>query len=378
MRVKFYDLLRRQIPHLPDLSASSRGGLYRRVVGAMGNFLSRDDISLAHEQKLEFRRDLDEAIKRVEQEFSDARQAGQYAPDWALPPRGVEDVPKKTNYEPAQIIDNWDEPAPEPSRASRGLLGLVSERLRVIRALLLHFIRSTSGAEPAAYLWLVAEPLIQVGVVVSLYYAMGLTIIYSMPAIPFAIIGIGGWLMFRTILMRVGTGLGREYVLVGFPLISRFDVHVAKSLFFGITYLITTLLALYVYSLWDGSVFAIRNPVEFLALWSGLWLYSLGFALAMATVVQLLPSTKRVLLVVIRGLYLLSGVVVVSEQFSEEDKFILLWNPLVHGMQLLRSTYFHEYTSQDAVPGFFLAATAGLFVLGLTCERAQRRWEIVP
>ena len=48
--------------------------------------------------------------------------------------------------------------------------------------------------------------------------------------------------------------------------------------------------------------------------------------------------------------FFFSGVVVVSEQFPEHFRVFLVWNPVLHIMQLLRTEYFVEYRSIDAMP----------------------------
>jgi hypothetical protein len=87
MTVDFYALLRKRIPDLEDLSASSRGGLYREVVASTAGMIADAKPPLTPGEAAELRTALDEAIKKIEAEFVKARlEDNQYAPDWALPP----------------------------------------------------------------------------------------------------------------------------------------------------------------------------------------------------------------------------------------------------------------------------------------------------
>lgn len=429
MAIDFYALLRKRIPGLEDLSASSRGGLYRKIVAGAEGIIANAEPPLTVTAAAEIRNSLDEAVKKIEAEFAEVRRVGSgYAPDWALPPKPAPAAdtsapaandsappPKDTDatdrpppavtvpatidpvkpepdiespqaFEPASR-DDWDEPVDLraleqrlalPATQFGRVLSYFSDHVRIVGAILRHMIKTAAGTERIAYLWLALEPLMQVGLVVSLYWLFGRTIVYGMPAVPFAIIGVGGWLIFRTLLTRVATGLGREFAMCYFPTVTRFDVFLSRALFFGLTYSFASFVMLACAYYFDFGGVPINDSLTFAFYWLLVWIFSIGFALSMNYLFVLVPTIRRLLLVILRGLYLFSAVVVVTEQLSAEDKVIFLWNPLVHGMQLLRSAYFVEYKSEDANPAFFLVCTLGLFLFGLICERAQRRMEITP
>jgi ABC-type polysaccharide/polyol phosphate export permease len=62
----------------------------------------------------------------------------------------------------------------------------------------------------------------------------------------------------------------------------------------------------------------------------------------------------------------------VSEQLPEQLRPWILWSPFAHGMQLLRSAYFDNYTSRDASLGYFLTSLVFLGVIALAGERLAR------
>ena len=444
MAIDFYHTLRIRIPGLADLSASSRGAMYREAIAAAEKHIADCEPALSARAAASMRLMLQLAIARIETEFAEAREKhGRHAPDWALPPEpksepdskrptdaalaplaaGALSLPEAGASHPAgsesaseqaakaqssgpetekaaaqqaslpqpspapawpilAALDIWDEPVavafPGAEPPAAPVLASIGNHLRIIGALLSRNVKIVAGSERLAYFWLLVEPLMQVGLVVSLYWLFGRTMVYSMPAVPFAVIGVGAWLMFRTMLLRIATGLGREFTLCFFPSVGRLDVYLAKALFFGISYMLATFVMLAMAGFFELSPFIVKDPLQFLGLWWMIWLFSFGFALSMSYIFLLAPALKRLLLVIMRGLYLFSAVVTVTEQFSIEDKAIFLWNPLVHGMQLLRSYYFHEYFSDDASLPYFLIWTLGFVLLGLLCERRQRHKEITP
>ena len=70
---------------------------------------------------------------------------------------------------------------------------------------------------------------------------------------------------------------------------------------------------------------------------------------------------------------IVSSVVLVTEQLPTEYRPYLLWSPLAHAMQLLRSAYFEGYKSEDAVPHYFFI---GFGVLVIAAVVAQ--WSVRP
>jgi ABC-type polysaccharide/polyol phosphate export permease len=73
-----------------------------------------------------------------------------------------------------------------------------------------------------------------------------------------------------------------------------------------------------------------------------------------------------------RFLQIFAAVFFVSEQLPEHLRPWMLWLPLAHGMQLLRSAYFEAYASHDASLGYFLTSLVFLMVLALAAERLAR------
>ncbi len=71
--------------------------------------------------------------------------------------------------------------------------------------------------------------------------------------------------------------------------------------------------------------------------------------------------------------FFFSGVVVVSEQFPEKFRVLLVWNPVLHIMQLLRTEYFVQYRSQDAMPLVACGFVLTVLFLGCAAELSRRR-----
>ena len=99
--------------------------------------------------------------------------------------------------------------------------------------------------------------------------------------------------------------------------------------------------------------------------------YQVGLRHNLAMINVLTPDGK-IAPIIERFLQIFAAVFFVSEQFPEQLRPWLLWSPLAHGMQLLRSAYFQAYESHDASLGYFLTSLVFMMVIALVAERLAR------
>ncbi|HEX4111622.1 MAG TPA: hypothetical protein VH020_03725, partial [Stellaceae bacterium] len=196
--------------------------------------------------------------------------------------------------------------------------------------------------------------------------------VLDMPTLPFLILGIGGWHMMRTMTLKLGYELTRDRHLARLEPVDTLAIAAAKALelAFSYTAVVTAALA------WIDFTGGDPGPRDLLGVayyWSLLAISGVGLGLLLNLCRHYLPGVSLLAMPVFRIGFFFSGVVVVSEQFPERVRALLLWNPVLHIMQLLRTDYFVQYRSQDAMP-----AVAGLFALtvlflGCAAELSRRR-----
>lgn len=391
MAVDFYSFFRDRIRALPYISASARGELYRNAIRAYESFIRKADPPIAAEEANAVWRQIHGAMEQIEAEFDLALRQGRRMPAWAWGDETGPDVDEAqtTPEAPAEPprLGGYDHPGeldPRMIRAmalhrSWGLGGIIwrfDTRIRAISAILRHYVHSTAGSDVLGYMWTLFEPLMQVTIVVSMYWFFGISSIQGMPAIPFAITGIGCWLMIRMIMMRTGMGLGREFGLCTFPVIIPLDVKIAKALFYSTMYFVVCGFFILLNAHYEGSRFEVDDFIKLMHYWIMLTILAFGIGLAMGRLFTVIPEAQRLIMVILRAMYLLSGAFIISEQMPTEYVKYVIWNPILHGIQLFRSAFFLDYESVDASPLFFTVCTLGILVFGVICERANYREEV--
>ena len=389
MAVDFYGFFQTRIIALPYISASARGELYRASIRAFESFLENSDPQVSNEEANGVRRQILDAIDRIEAEFDDAIKLGRRMPDWAWGEGESSPDPFQADIvsPPSHPPRSYDHPGNLSAEQIHALARqrhfgvstqavFLARRIRSISAIIRHYIHAMAGSDLLGYIWMIFEPVMQVTLVVAMYWVFGISTVQGMPAIPFAITGVGTWLMIRMVLMRLATGMGREFVLCTYPVVIPLDVKIAKTIFYSTLYFVVCGSFLAFDSYWRGVTFEVENLLQVFQYWVLLTIMAFGIGLIVGRLFTLVHEAQRLIMVGLRALYIFSGAFIVTEQLPSEFVPYFIWNPVLHGIQLFRSAYFLDYESTDANLAYFLIWTLAILVIGLTCERANYREEI--
>ncbi len=243
----------------------------------------------------------------------------------------------------------------------------------ILGALMVRNIRVMLAKDPLGYLWLFLAPVLTIAVHFWAYtFLLGFGSVLDMPTLPFLILGIGGWHMMRVITLKLGHELTRDQYLARLPMVDTLTIAVAKALELAFAYTVVVAVGLAWFSFANGYA----GPSNLLGVayyWSLLAVSGLGLGLLLNLLREFMPGISLLAMPIFRLGFFFSGVVIVSEQFPEKYRVYLLWNPVLHIMQLLRAEYFAQYRSSDAVPAVAAFFALSVLFLGCAAEASRRR-----
>lgn len=229
-------------------------------------------------------------------------------------------------------------------------------------------LRSESGL---ALLWLLLGPAIIIGIVSMAYFVTGTRNILNMDVPTFALVGTTTWFMFRNITFRTSTSFRSKRALHNFRMATPAMTGVSEGVIYMLSYA-----AVYPALIGGGHLLGLFTlPHDVLAV--SFWIVCFGIVgLTVGTIFGALtiiwPFFARIAPVIERATMVFSGVFLVSEQLPSEYRGLILWSPFSHGMQLLRSSYFEAYQSQDADPEYFFVWVGLLIILAVASQHAVR------
>ncbi len=242
---------------------------------------------------------------------------------------------------------------------------------RTLLAMFIYQLRVMHGESRIALVWALVGPVVLLTLISSLYILMGTHYIMGMDVQTFSLLGATTWIMFRQIVFRSSTAYVSARGLLNFQ---------------GVTPLMCALVQAFIYVSVYMVVFLVLisagHALELITLpksWPRFLLYVVlmgcfGSALGVlfGSIATFWHFFLRLAPIIERFLQIFAAVFFVSEQLPEHLRPWMLWLPLAHGMQLLRSAYFEAYASHDASLGYFLTSLVFLMVVALAAERLAR------
>lgn len=245
--------------------------------------------------------------------------------------------------------------------------------LRVVGALMVREMVTRYSRMAGGYLWAILEP---VGAIALL--ALVFSQAFRAPPLgtSFALFYATGYLpmmMFSDLAAKTAEALSFNRQLLNYPNVSLPDALAARFLLNLLTHLL-------VITLFFGGLFALsdqRPAVEMTPLLLGLGVVAaLGFGIGAANcfLTAVTPIWGPIWGVLMRPLFIISCIFFTFESVPQMWRDVLWYNPVIHGVGLVRAGIYPTYDARYAEPGYVLAlalitAAAGLFLL-----RKHRSW----
>jgi capsular polysaccharide transport system permease protein len=112
------------------------------------------------------------------------------------------------------------------------------------------------------------------------------------------------------------------------------------------------------------------DPLKLIGVFGMLWLMGASFGLILAVVNTTSFEVAKIVGLAFMPLYLLSGVLYSPANIPPKFREILLYNPIVHGLELARGAFFTGYHIVNGVSAAYLAWwTFGALFIGLILHR---------
>lgn len=242
----------------------------------------------------------------------------------------------------------------------------------VLFALLLRELKTRFGGQWLGAVWTIGEPLVHVGLMLLILGYWRHRLLPGVDYVMFLITGLVPFFMFRSLALRVMGAVDANMGLFAYRQVKPFDALISRAALetglYSIVYVV--LLAMLA---WLGLDVLPDRPLELIGV-SALFLVS-GFGLGtmLAVLTDDATQVRSFVRLAFWPLYLLSCVILPVQTLPPDVRKWLLWNPILHALELLRGFYFTGYRplpeASLAYVGFF---ALGTLALGLSLYRVRR------
>ncbi|CAH6636629.1 ABC transporter permease [Pseudocitrobacter vendiensis] len=237
-----------------------------------------------------------------------------------------------------------------------------------VNALFLREIKTRFGKYRLGYFWAVLEPAAHMLVMLAVF---GFIMHRTMPDISFPVFLINGivpYFLFSNITTRSIGAIEANQGLFNYRPVRPVDTIIARalleSLIYGCVYIV--LMAIVGFA---GEDFAVTRLVTLILTWLLLVIFSCGVGLVFMVVGNAFPETEKFLPILIKPLYFVSCIMFPLHAIPRDYWPYLLWNPIVHIVELSRECVVANYVSEGVNLPYLALCTLVVLFLGLAVYR---------
>jgi capsular polysaccharide transport system permease protein len=252
----------------------------------------------------------------------------------------------------------------------------LSQQRRVIWALILRELITRFGRDNLGVLWVVGEPMIFTLGVATFWSATGLTHSFSIPIVAFAVTGYSSVLMWRNAASHSSSAVEANKNLLHHHGVTVLDTIIARIALevCGATCSFIVLSLFFIYVGW------MPVPVDMLLVIGG-WLmlawFGASLALLIGAAVTFSQVVERLWWPTSYLLFPASGAAFMVEWLPVKLQSIVLYLPMVHGVEMLRQGYFGNVVKTHYDLGYMASCCLVVSLCGFYLVReASRRVEL--
>lgn len=241
----------------------------------------------------------------------------------------------------------------------------------VVFALFLRELKTRFGKSRLGYLWAIVEPALHVGILLIMFTVIRARIMPGLDYAMFVTTGIVPFLFFSHMVSRSLATVEANRGLFWFRQVTPFDAVVARIVLEAL--ISAAVLVILVVGLGTfGRDVSIRAPLELLAVFGLLVAFVFGCSMFFCVLGALFPESKRIAPFLIRPLYFISGVIIPISFIPQQYRGLLLWNPVLHFLELVREAYFSSYTLWYGNVTYAVVFTVAVNLVAMTWYRMAR------
>lgn len=240
-----------------------------------------------------------------------------------------------------------------------------SNTLSVWQALFLREALDRLFGMRAAWVWLLVEPAMHVGFMAVIWGALRRGTMGGADMFMWIMLGMLSFFLFRRSAVQAMHALDSNRAFFAFRQVRPFDAALVRAvveafiMFFIFAFMLIA-------AAFMGHDILPADPLLVLTALALLWAFGLGYGLVASVGMRLVPETSHLLQIMMMPLYIISGVIMPIFNIPLPYRDWLLWNPLVHGLEVVRMGFFANYHTVTGISLSYLCLWAlGSIALGM-------------
>ena len=205
-----------------------------------------------------------------------------------------------------------------------------------------------------SWFWMLAEPIAYVVIMVGVRELLGRTrFVIGADFIPWLIVGLTSFFLFREGVTRSLGAVNANHALFAYRQVVPVDPVLIRNVLEGL--LKTVVFAILVTgATLLGYEILPHDPLSAIGGWLALWMLGLGAGLIASVGATLNDAVEMAVRLSMLPMFLLSGVIIPLNFLPHDVQQLLLYNPVLHGVESLRLCFFEGYRTLHGIDASYL------------------------
>ncbi|ACL72392.1 ABC 2 transport system integral membrane protein [Thioalkalivibrio sulfidiphilus HL-EbGr7] len=200
-----------------------------------------------------------------------------------------------------------------------------------------------------AWFWMLAEPIAFVVIMVLVRELLGrLRLIMGAEWIPWLVVGLVAFFLFREGVLRSMGAVEANRGLFAYRQVKPVDPVLVRNVLEGLLKTLVLFILIAGVALLGYDILP-SDPLGAMFVWISIWLLGLGAGLVVSVVGALVPEVGRLVRMMMLPMFLLSGVIIPLQTLPHQVQVYVIYNPVVHGLESLRLSFFEGYKSLPGI-----------------------------
>nr|VFJ49138.1 MAG: capsular polysaccharide transport system permease protein [Candidatus Kentron sp. DK] len=256
--------------------------------------------------------------------------------------------------------------------AETSLATALAIQRRVIGALLLREVITRYGRHGFGMLWMIFEPMLFTLTITAIWYLIRGDKVSDISIVTFAITGFSSFRLWSSAANQCSKAISANRNLLYHRNVKVIDIFISRVLLelVGSTASFVILTTVFAFV---GAMDWPRDLVPVLGGWLLLCWFGLALGFVVGALSERIEAFMRIWQVINRILFFVSGTFFMVHWLPEAVQEIILWLPMVHGVEMVRHGYFGDMIPTYESPGYFAAVNLTLTLIGLVLVRQSSR-----
>jgi capsular polysaccharide transport system permease protein len=220
----------------------------------------------------------------------------------------------------------------------------------------------------AGWLWIILEPLAHALILAVVFETLRQRLMPGMHFSLFVLSGVFAWNFFNKPFFRGMAAIQANRSLFIYRQVKPIDAVLVRGAVEALLNLFVFGFIIVIMEIYGWS-FLPADPLGILVVFMVLWVFGLGLGLCASVLTGLFANAEKIINLIKMPLYFSSGIFYMLNGLPDTLKNILLYNPVIHGVELARGAMFDFYHVDHQVSLGYLAFWAlGLLFLGLVVQ----------